>query len=299
VRLLAADTALPVLREAGLSPDAAVAVEAQHANLADFAGLRGAPLRLFADLTSLPGAARLFEFPPCWFLSEFAPVPLFADPAFPPVPRIPPLGSVGVAAAWIAWRLSRGPVVLAGVDFCYPPGRTHARGAPALRGLLARTGRFVPASQPGTWLREGLKATASGWITSPAMEGYGAILGDQARSEVRRTFVWDRTGLPLGLEVWDRRTGGPLAGDQTPAETGVLGGAAEWIEGRRALWRRLLEGLEGPVPSSDRWTGLLPGLEACGELFFSFPDPEPRRAADWLARAKVQLRWALDRTGGL
>jgi len=302
LRIVAADTSLPVLKAWGLVPDAVVCLEAQHANLRDFAGWRGAPVALFADLTSLPGGSRVFGTAPHWFISEFAHLGLWNRWPWDPttVPRLPPLGSVGVAAAWVTWRLTQGPVVLAGLDFSFPSGKTHARGAPALASLAESTHRLRPMEQVGTWERPGVRPTASGWLTTPVMEGYAAVLADQAAKEANRTWVWSSQGLPLGLPVWSR-----ASRPSTETETATPGATSEpspapqdWARGELQRWQNILASFDraNSNPHDEAlWKDLEQRLGEVDYLTFSFPDPEFRRATDWLARAQGQVRWAARR----
>jgi hypothetical protein len=303
IRLVAADTALPVLQAWDLVPDAVVCLEAQHANLRDFAGWTGAEVTLFTDLTSYPPTSRIFSGATRWFVTEFADLSLWGRWPWTgdQVPRLPPLGSVGVAAAWVAWRLSRGPVILAGLDFSFPPGRTHARGAPALAALAARTDRFRPLEQPGTWLRPGLhRADGGPWLTTPVMEGYAGVLADQARPHRDRTWVWDDRGLPLGLPTWP---GGPPGGipcaDLPLPEPSPQGSApSDWLATEEELWRTILDDFVriNETPGDEgAWADLETRLTMADYLTFPFPDPEFRRDSDWLVRAQVQVRWILNR----
>ena len=297
LRIIAADTALPVLKSWDLVPDAVVCLEAQHANLRDFAGWKGANVRLFTDLTSYPPSARVFGPPPCWFVTEFTELDLWNRWPWPEIPRLPPLGSVGVAAAWVAWKLTRGSVILAGLDFSFPAGKTHSRGAPSLASLGARTNRLLPMVQTNTWIRPGLRNTKTGWLTTPVMEGYAAVLKDQATPHAHRTWTWDSLGLPLDLPVWNRQTPSPLGKQiiEVPPETGP--DRQTWLALEAVRWQRLLEALDQweRGQSEADWQNLLAQLKALDYLTFCFPDPQPRPDADWLIRAQVQLKWLIDR----
>lgn len=297
-RVLAADTALSVLKAGGIVPDAVVCVEAQHANLRDFAGWLGADVQLFADLTSLPAATRIFRHPPHWFISRFAPIQLWERWPWASIPCLPPLGSVGVVAAWIAWRLTRGPVVLAGLDFSFPPGKTHAREAPSLGQRLTLTDRLRPVEIPGTWQRPGQHPSSQGWLTTPVMEGYAQTLIDQARSESTRTWVWSDQGLPLGLPRWPSQ--GPLEPLPSLArpERPKSSGSDRWLQDEKNRWELVLRTFEAMNRAPDDesvWSVLEQQLRAVDYLTFSFPDPEFRRDSDWLIRAQVHVRWALGR----
>ena len=145
VTLLAADTALPALAEAGCPPDWVFALEAQQANLEDFLPYRDPGLHLLCDLTSAPGVTRLFPLK-SYYCTRFHPLALFdrlAASGLLPT-ELPPLGSVGVAAVQAALGLTSGPVLLAGLDFAYPGGRTHARGTPSHRRTLCTCCRLRP-----------------------------------------------------------------------------------------------------------------------------------------------------------
>ena len=110
--LVAVDTALPVLAALGIAPDVVVALEAQAVNNQDFLG--GLPSRdgslLACDLSVHPSAARLFEGRLCFFSSEFAPLHLWQRLAAAGLRphAFPALGSVGVAAAHAALRITPG-----------------------------------------------------------------------------------------------------------------------------------------------------------------------------------------------
>lgn len=304
VRLVAADTALPILRAWNLVPDAVVCLEAQQANLRDFAGWRGAPVILFTDLTSHPPGTRVFGTSPCWFASEFAPLEVWARLPWTPeeIPRLPPLGSVGVTAVWIAWRLTSGPTILTGLDFSFPTGKTHARGAPALASLAAKTDRYHPVEQTGTWEGSGVrKVPPAGWLTTPVLEGYAGVLADQGATQTHRTWVWKERGLPLGFLVppsdWLPRLPLPSS-PKAPRPRETSHRARPWLEGERDRWLKVLETFRQMNASpEDQEIGkrLEDQLRALDYLTFSFPDPEFRRDSDWLIRAQNQVRWILSR----
>ena len=144
--LMAVDTALPSLHDAGVTPDLVVVVEGQPLNYMDFLSDPQSGARVVCDLTSFPGLLRQILGPKHYFVSRFADCGIFsrmgAAGLLPDM--IPPLGSVGVVAVYLALRMTRGPVFISGIDFCYPAGKPHARGAPSHRLSLKNQSRVSP-----------------------------------------------------------------------------------------------------------------------------------------------------------
>ena len=154
--LLAADTALPTLVEAGLAPDWICCLDAQLANLQDFIPYRPTKSALLCDLTAPPQLVRLFRGRAYFFSSRFHPLKLFERlerAGLLPTP-FPPLGCVGVAAVHAALGLTSGPVIVTGLDFSYSGGRTHARGTAADRAMHAASSRFLP---PGSLMFQAIQ----------------------------------------------------------------------------------------------------------------------------------------------
>ena len=144
--LCAVDTALPVLKEIGVSPNAIISLESQWINLQDFIGCKAKGIPLICDITVLPQVCRLFRGNTYFFSSRFADLRLLKtldNYGLLPFP-IPPLGSVGVTAVYLFNRLYSGPIFLTGLDFSYSLGKTHARGTPSLLHHLSKCNRLDP-----------------------------------------------------------------------------------------------------------------------------------------------------------
>ncbi len=265
LRILACDTALGPLVLRGILPDAVVCLEGQIHNLKDFLPAGGTEIPVFADLTSHPSVFHAVRGPKMLTLTRFEDLGLLerlkrlALPAL----SVPPLGSVGVLAVHMARRLTQGPVFLTGLDFSFPAGTTHARGAPAPRGDLFREDRLYKAR--GQW--------NASWPTPPGgsradpgagilMATYAALLAEEVRGDPR-VFDIRGSGLPLGLDRITLREASDLLGDprigvRSPGPV-PLGRAVPREEIRTAA-ASFLDG------EAERLEGLLAALGGRGDL---------------------------------
>lgn len=290
--LLAADTAIPILLEGGLKPDLGVVVEGQHANLGDFFHPAALDIPCLFDLTSHPGLIRKHRGPRGFFLSRFTQICLWEQMESRGIlpPLLPPLGSVGIAAVYLARLLTGNHILLTGLDFCFQPGKPHSRGAPLHRARLGKISRMTPLicfdhgfSPP---LSRHLDRRGRAVISSPNLLDYRELLislGDSPR-------IWDMgtCSLPSPLTVpenpWellnnpsamegeifpsDSSPGkraiedffGRLAGDME----GIVNWGYQWLTGRRddntkAKIHGLLEKndfLYAPFPDAPSSSGL-------------------------------------------
>jgi hypothetical protein len=300
--LLAVDTALPAL--AGLEPDWVYALEAQHYNLEDFLPGRDPAQTLLCDLSSCPAVLRLFPRRRA-FSTRFHPLALFdrlqAAGLLPP--ELPPLGSVGVTAVQAALSLSTGPVLLAGLDFCYPQGRTHARGAPSHRRALAACSRLAPL---GLGLLEALAARprlrvrgkgGREYASDLVLRSYALQLGALARSS-GRLFDLGAEGLetgarPLGTdaELDALLASGPWpAPPSMPAFAPTTAGVRDFLRSEAGLLREAEEELARVLRTGS---GPGPATALVDYILLATPEADPRRLAERgnLALALANARW--------
>ncbi len=131
--IIAADTAVSCLLENTITPDLVVVVEAQHANLFDFYKPEVFDIPAAFDLTSSPEILRKHIGQKYFFISEFHETSIFnmlkINNMLPTV--IPPLGSVGITAMYIALMISKGSILYTGLDFSFIPDKYHAVGSPS------------------------------------------------------------------------------------------------------------------------------------------------------------------------
>ena len=104
---------------------------------------------MFADLCARPEATKILGGNTIWFATKYADGIFFDNLKKENVIRnfIEPMGSVGLAATYIALKLrssSSVPVFVAGLDFSYSIGTTHAKGTMALKQRFINSCRLVP-----------------------------------------------------------------------------------------------------------------------------------------------------------
>lgn len=197
LRIVAADTALPVLLKKKIIPDYVVVLESQTANCSDF--IYGVPDEtiFISDISSGPAANRSF-LRKKWIRIPFAETEIFhrMPGSFPSFPQT---GSVGIAALYTATQLTDGPVLITGLDFCYMPGKTHARGTDVHERLLLRQTRFCTTeaafhAEPVT----GRSVEGHPVSVSSALSNYAALISGEA-DRFSNLFDCRSDGLPIGL----------------------------------------------------------------------------------------------------
>lgn len=147
VAVMALDTALPVLRLRGITADYVVTVDSQRANALDFIGSQPEHLVLIAETTVHPSIPRFAgEERTYWFSSEAFETNLVrrAEAAGLLPLRLPPVGSVAVAALLLALRMTQQKVYLMGIDLAYTPGKPYATGSPLQIEELSTNHRLAP-----------------------------------------------------------------------------------------------------------------------------------------------------------
>jgi hypothetical protein len=305
--LVAADTALPTLSFAGLAPDLVVCLEAQQANLRDFLPARPAQSRLACELAGHPDTPRLFAGRCSLFSTAFAPLALLdrLEAAGLAPLRVPALGSVGVAAAWAALRLTAAPVLFAGLDFAYTRGATHARGTPAHIAALAGAGRFTPPGQAVVAALAGRaisrEPTAGGGTvpTDNVLRSYRDLLAsvvrdDDAARPASRIRCIGGEGLACGVSVVPPEALGDLlpGGARSarvretrtrriePSEVGAfLEAEARLLDDALAMLRERMAST-GAARDDERMLA-----EAVGHAWVHFPDEPDLGSRSFLARA--------------
>jgi hypothetical protein len=148
VCLLAIDTVLPVINSYKIKPDFIIILESQFNNIYDFISGQLFDVPVIADISSYAPLLRKFNNRIYFFSSRFKRINLFSqlqERGLLP-DTIPPLGSVGVAAVYVALMLTKqtNPVFLLGLDFAYAYQKTHTRGVAHQEIMFLKSNRFYP-----------------------------------------------------------------------------------------------------------------------------------------------------------
>ena len=127
VFLIATDTGLPCLLNAGIPPDAVISMDCQHISYYHF--MYGLPEEtlLFLDLASPPLLATRSE--KIQFFTGSHPLTKYICRVWKPLPELDTSGgNVTYAALSLAEQLGASEIELYGADFSYPSGISYARG---------------------------------------------------------------------------------------------------------------------------------------------------------------------------
>ncbi|HAW86101.1 MAG: hypothetical protein A2087_10320 [Spirochaetes bacterium GWD1_61_31] len=210
LHVMACDTAIGCLVQAGIMPDSLVCLEGQIHNIHDFLPLNRRPVHAFVDLSAHPASFHTLGGPCTVLLSRWTENSLIGrltDGGLPIWP-VPALGSVGVLAIHLAGRFLAGDIYITGLDFAFPPGLTHCPGSPVSYFEKARESRLDRQrySWRNNW-RQDTFCAGRGLRSTPVLEMYAAsareLLTDlQTGERPRRLFdLRASRGLDLGLNL--------------------------------------------------------------------------------------------------
>jgi len=319
--LLAVDTALPALRDAGITPDAVVLVESQFWIERAFTGFSLSRIPVYADLTARPNAVTATGGDVHFFFSEYT-GSVFIDRflASGLAPHvIPPLGSVGLVALHLAREIAGTgmPVLFAGLDFSYGKGFTHSRGAAPVRAILESSTRFsppgnaVPSASPGVFSATGKGNSTV--FTDPSLAGYAALcrayFGTGAAKLNSNGLFFDlgETGLPTGCTPVSAEEAERLCPERPCAEiavkdiaTDACAGETAWvtektvrdfIEGETAMLGELKGILTGTISVENTEARVAHLVKELDYLHIHFPDGYRSDVRDtgFLKRVRIEL----------
>ncbi|MDR0524738.1 MAG: DUF115 domain-containing protein [Spirochaetaceae bacterium] len=142
--LLATDTSLQSLLQAGIEPDGVVSIDCQHISYYHFMLGLPAHIPLYLGLVSPPLVASRSE--RLHFFAEGHPFTQYISRYWRYLPLLDTSGgNVTYAALSLADMLGAEQIELYGADFSYPQGRSYSRGSYMYLNFEARQHRFSPA----------------------------------------------------------------------------------------------------------------------------------------------------------
>ncbi len=303
--VLCVDTAAQTLMRNRILPDGIVNLEAQFHNLKDFYSLKGFKVRQFSDITAYPPSLRDFPGDHYFFSSRFGVNDLLEKlekrRLLPP--EIPALGSVGVTALYVAGQITDGPVFLAGLDFSYLEGKSHARETPLHDWMRLRENRL----QSDPWAlftleRPSIPARSKNadprLRTNSVLLQYGHQLQDMCQFMTGRVFDITETGLELEIPRLSREDAADLLKKTRQSPALVKPSSNEAIDRPYESFRDLLKNeldkldrivlmwhqINSKTIEPDRLCSL---LQECSYTFFHFPDSHmlPNTRPEFLFRA--------------
>lgn len=204
--IIAVDASLPILKKYKIKADIVVCEESQIAIAKAFIGCKKYAEYSVAGLTSCHNTVCTSAKNNSWF------IPIYENTNFLKrlqnlelVPFIPPLGSVGLTATYLALNLRKDETIkvfVSGLDFSFSAGKTHANGAPANIVLQSYSNRLFPAANYNATYNIGtskfLDKSAQQKYTNVALNGYANIFNDFFANEIN---LFDATTSGIKLNI--------------------------------------------------------------------------------------------------
>lgn len=204
--VLAVDASFTTLLDRGISVDGVIGLESQFAIQKAYIGHDNRRPLFFADLCSRPQVQRIFMNDTIWFSSEFAELK-YLNKIKKIVPDfIPPLGSVGLAALYVALEIRKKdatPIYVTGLDFSYSVGKTHANYTPAHKAKLFSTNKTCSVENIDAAFSSSTAIvpdkTQKPVATSAIMMSYRNNF-ENSFSRFKNIYDIGESGLPLGIK---------------------------------------------------------------------------------------------------
>ena len=203
-KIVCVDTALGALKDRKIFPDLVVILESQHWNLNDFTGCKGWEVQSAIDLSAHPQSSQILTGNGFLFMTPWTSLKILErlKKAGLLPSGVPPLGSVGLSAVEISRRLTRGKIILCGLDFSFTVDKYHARSTPAHRRRLNTQNRLRGIFNASVFDSAFNAVSKSGLpvLCSPVMRNYRDLF-EQEFSGDSRLFDIKGSGLPLGIKT--------------------------------------------------------------------------------------------------
>jgi len=296
--VLTVDTAVSALMACDIKPDAVVVLETQAWNLLDFHDTRGSKITVVADLTSYPPSLTHIGGPCYLFSSTFTTLGFLEKLETCGIRdfTLDPLGSVGLVAIEIALARWNGSVLLAGLDFEYSHGKTHARGTAYHRWQMSCLNRLNP--HPG-WETLTHRTWDQNQDTDTVLRSYAALLRRRF-SDTGRLYTFSPARLDLTLPLLENAENILVKSQKKIAQGGKPSNqaakAAKFIDAQLRGLRGIIDSWEDYAKNRDGKPRLLDAIGRMDEVYVDFPDAESLPKGDdlFLVRVVNRTRVLLD-----
>jgi hypothetical protein len=249
--VVAVDTSLRLLLEAGVDPDFVVAVDPQYWNSRHLDRAAAPKTRLIAESAVYPPVLRL-PFAGAFLCGSLFPLGRFIEDRLDPKGELGAGGSVATSAWDFIRVLGASPVWIAGLDLSFPGLKTHFKGALFEERALAEADRLNPGETRSVRaLRDGLPFRA------PAADGT-QVLTDRRLSLYAAWFenAFRRAPAPLNLSLSPEGLAIPGLRSALPEELLALPPRREEIRSRLAeAFRGIAEDFNRPAAREARRRG--------------------------------------------
>ena len=204
--IIAVDASLPILKKSKIKVDIVVCEESQIAIAKAFIGCKKYAKYSVAGLTSCHNTISNSAKFNSWY------IPIYEKTNFLKrienlniVPCIPPLGSVGLTATYIALKIRKNAnvnVYISGLDFSFSAGKTHANGAPANTSRLINSNKLNSIENYNATYNIGtykiLDKSNKNKFTNVALNGYANIFNNFF-SNTQNLFDITKSGIKLNI----------------------------------------------------------------------------------------------------
>lgn len=316
--IIAVDATLPVITKYDIKPDLVVGVEGQFAIEKAYIGFKDSKLSFASDLLSRPSIKRILKGKTSFFLSKYtseAFFEVFSQLAQQlDIPRIEPLGSVGLVAVELALQVrnSQQKIFCCGTDFSFFPGKTHSKGAPVHSAILANNFKLSSTEQFGSSFNSGnfyitgkssYQNPENQELTSKALYNY-ALHFTNRYSKIQNVFDLGKFGIETNLPKCDYADFFNLL-NKTPYQIfstpSSINSQQEQVILEKIIsdflssqHNNLLE-IKDILTGKKDATNLEQLLQKCGYLYLHFPDGHtgPKLSSDFLKRIRAEVEFFL------
>lgn len=294
--VMAVDTAVSALLSCDIKPDAVVVLETQAWNLLDFHDTKGSKIAVVADLSSYPPSLTHTGGPCYLFSSTFTKLEFLRKLEACGVRdfALDPLGTVGLVAIEIALARWSGSVLLAGLDFEYSHGKTHARGTAHHRWQISCLGRLNP--HPG-WETRANRTRNQNRNADSVLHGYAALLRRRFSSTGR---LYALSSSRLNLPLLEDAEGILMENQEETTRSGEssirAARAAKFIDAQLSGLQDIIDSWEAYARNESGVSKLLSAIGEMDEVYVDFPDAEslPKKDGAFLFRVVNRARILLD-----